>query len=287
MRTLMPVRTAGDKTPIFCINGEPLKFAGYLPPDQPLYGLCDAYHPNFEPPEKITQLAAMYTREIQLVQPKGPYRIIGFSIGGLIAYEIARQLQAKGEEIAYLGMIDPSQPEGIWETGGEWASKRVGWMASVIAGYGNPFKGIWFLTRRFISSVGFRVKARIKMSRVRMHELLGKEMPIELRRLRCAKAIRISARGFTYDPVQLRGSIYLPERPESGGDTIEEEWNEVFQQGATVHWTDSVKRHMEFLEEKNIKRVILSIIEEIEQTASAGAAQPAASSEDGAAERAS
>ena len=57
--------------------------ARVLDDDQPVYGICNAYDPNFKPPTRIEQLAELYVRELRLVQPKGPYHICGFSVGGL------------------------------------------------------------------------------------------------------------------------------------------------------------------------------------------------------------
>src|SRR5258708_37131829 len=57
-------------------------------------------------PRSDEKFAGIYVGEIRKVQRTGPYHIIGFSVGGTIAYEIARQLQESGEAVALLGLIE-------------------------------------------------------------------------------------------------------------------------------------------------------------------------------------
>ena len=52
------------------------------------------------------ELAALYLEQLRVVEPRGPYRLLGYSVGGNIAWEMARQLQADGERVAFVGLID-------------------------------------------------------------------------------------------------------------------------------------------------------------------------------------
>src|SRR5690606_8100551 len=63
-----------------------------------------------KPHEDFTEAARDYIEELRQVQPGGPYLLGGFSGGGLIAYEMARQLHAAGEEVAMLVMLDTPLP---------------------------------------------------------------------------------------------------------------------------------------------------------------------------------
>lgn len=59
-------------------------------------------------------MAAHYIREIRTLQPEGPYLLGGASFGGLVAFEMAQQLQAQGQQVALLALMDPypgSRPE--------------------------------------------------------------------------------------------------------------------------------------------------------------------------------
>jgi aspartate racemase len=61
-------------------------------------------------------MAADYVREMKMVQPKGPYFLAGYSFGGIAVFEMAQQLQARGDEVALLLLMDPSPPAGIETT---------------------------------------------------------------------------------------------------------------------------------------------------------------------------
>jgi len=83
--------------------------------DRPFYGLqARGLYGGEEPHATFEEMAAAYIDEIRQVQPHGPYTIGGFSGGGITAFEMAHQLQAAGEEVAMLLMLDsllPVEPE--------------------------------------------------------------------------------------------------------------------------------------------------------------------------------
>jgi thioesterase domain-containing protein/acyl carrier protein len=110
---------AGDPTkpPLFFIHaiwGNILfyrNFSPYLETDRPIYGLqAQGLDGNQKPLTSIVEMATNYINEIQSVQPQGPYLLLGFSFGGLIAFEIAQQLHNRGQEIQLLALVDPSSP---------------------------------------------------------------------------------------------------------------------------------------------------------------------------------
>jgi thioesterase domain-containing protein len=77
--------------------------------DQPVYAFQAPGLDGQEPPvTRIEALAARYCQELRALRPSGPYRIAGWSFGGPLAYEMACQLEAQGEEVAFLGVIDAS-----------------------------------------------------------------------------------------------------------------------------------------------------------------------------------
>ncbi|HEX7182532.1 MAG TPA: amino acid adenylation domain-containing protein [Thermoanaerobaculia bacterium] len=81
--------------------------ARVLGPDQPLYGLRSrGLEGEEEPFARIEEMAAHYLELIRGVQPRGPYRIGGASMGGMVAFEMAHQLRAAGEEVALLVLMD-------------------------------------------------------------------------------------------------------------------------------------------------------------------------------------
>jgi enterobactin synthetase component F len=79
----------------------------HLDPALPIYGLQSRALRKVEAlPSSIEEIAADYLSEIRKIQPCGPYRLIGRSLGGLISHCIAEQMQVDGEEVELLAMID-------------------------------------------------------------------------------------------------------------------------------------------------------------------------------------
>ncbi|CAM2828153.1 non-ribosomal peptide synthetase [Prescottella defluvii] len=117
---VLPLRESGNEAPLFCIHpisGLSWGFTGlsqYVGPDRPIYGLqSPALGQDTELPATIEQWAALYVDEIRRIQPHGPYHLLGWSMGGSVAYAMAVQLRALGEEIRTLAMLDSfvSDPE--------------------------------------------------------------------------------------------------------------------------------------------------------------------------------
>ncbi|HVS01048.1 MAG TPA: thioesterase domain-containing protein, partial [Thermoanaerobaculia bacterium] len=78
--------------------------------EQPFFGLQSPESPARPGVSRIEDMAALYTAALREVQPAGPYRIGGWSMGALVAFEMARQIQEAGEEVELLALLDPSTP---------------------------------------------------------------------------------------------------------------------------------------------------------------------------------
>jgi thioesterase domain-containing protein len=83
------------------------ELARHMVPDQPFYGI-QPQGINGDIPflSSVQQMASCYIAEMLKVQPEGPYYIGGYSFGGLVAFEMARQLRADGLEVAFLALVD-------------------------------------------------------------------------------------------------------------------------------------------------------------------------------------
>jgi amino acid adenylation domain-containing protein len=82
----------------------------------PIYGLqALGLAAGEEPLDSIRHMAALYLEQLRALQPRGPYRLAGWSFGGIVAYEMARQLESAGEELALLALIDASPPDDLPE----------------------------------------------------------------------------------------------------------------------------------------------------------------------------
>jgi acyl transferase domain-containing protein/thioesterase domain-containing protein len=110
--TLIRIRPGGSKPPIFFVhdgNGETLLYrtlAYQLAAGHPIYGLQPAMRGDAFVHTRIADMAAAHVQAIRAVQPHGPYFITGLCAGGVISFEMARQLQDAGEVTQYVGIID-------------------------------------------------------------------------------------------------------------------------------------------------------------------------------------
>ena len=116
--SLVPIQRAGSRQPIFCVH--PFfglahcyqELSRLLGPDQPFYGLqCYGLETDQTPLSTIPEMAKFYLQAIRTVQPHGPFQLAGWSMGALIAYEIARQLAAEGEAVSFLGLFEGHVPQ--------------------------------------------------------------------------------------------------------------------------------------------------------------------------------
>jgi thioesterase domain-containing protein len=98
--------------------------------DQPFYALQSPDHSQL-PVGTIEEMAGLYIREIRSIQPCGPYLLGGWSMGGLLAFEMAHQLIEQGEKISLLALVDSVPPVGFSgnhnRNGGSSMLERFAW----------------------------------------------------------------------------------------------------------------------------------------------------------------
>ncbi|MEX3937770.1 acetoacetate--CoA ligase [Paraburkholderia phymatum] len=117
-QTLVRMRD-GAGMPVFWIHSiagtvmECLRVVGAMKSPRPFYGLhAKGVNGDEEPLRDVSEMASSYIREIRKVQPHGPYTLIGYSFGGLVAFEIAQQLHRSGERIGLLCLLDTHVNDG-------------------------------------------------------------------------------------------------------------------------------------------------------------------------------
>jgi thioesterase domain-containing protein len=110
---LVDIQPKGDRPPLFCIHS----YGGYvinyrllaelLPPDQPVWGIrAPQTAAGLIQFDSLGKLAAFYMDELRRRFPDGPFLLAGYSSGGIIAYEMARQLEDQGLSAPFVGMFD-------------------------------------------------------------------------------------------------------------------------------------------------------------------------------------
>ena len=188
---LMPVNPQGNKVPLFIIHGDNSNYiiSEYLGEDQPVYGF---FHPGSEGEgvkyKSVRQMASAYLEQMLAVWPSGPYFLLGYSFGGIIAFEMAVQLQKMGKEVPFLVLIDTISPvvrqpfireKNIYQT------LRINYLRPV---------RLWFKRKRKLMACNFYL-------------LRGKPIPMERRNYYLMVKYRHLTR--IYKPSKFSGDMLL------------------------------------------------------------------------------
>ena len=109
--SIVPIKPEGRRPPIFAVSGHGadvfwlLPLARHLHIDQPVIGVQPPGLDGSEPLDSIESLASYQIEQIRRYRPHGPYLLVGHCAGGALAFEVAQQLAAAGQEVALLALI--------------------------------------------------------------------------------------------------------------------------------------------------------------------------------------
>ncbi|HTC36678.1 MAG TPA: HAD-IIIC family phosphatase [Bryobacteraceae bacterium] len=127
---LVPIKSTGSRPPFFCVHGvggnvlEYMDLARHMDADQPFYGIQAIGLRGAAPKKRFTieEMAGQYILEMREFQPEGPYYLGGSSLGGWVAYEMARQLTVAGQTVGLVAMFDTAVPGPLLTEGArsEW-----------------------------------------------------------------------------------------------------------------------------------------------------------------------
>jgi amino acid adenylation domain-containing protein len=141
--SLTPIQPLGSKPPLFYIPGgralSALPFretALLLGSDQPVYGVESRLPGKREAFESVSVRSKHYLALIRSVQPRGPYYLLGYCLGGLVAYEMAQKLRAQGERVAFLALVEcsvPDPPRSLFQRLRSKAQRSLNWHEEEVA----------------------------------------------------------------------------------------------------------------------------------------------------------
>lgn len=111
--SLVPIKSSGKNTPLYIVHGGGLNIlpfyavAKHMDEEQPVYGIQAKGLDGVERPlTTVESIASQYVQELLKQNPHGPYLLAGYSLGGIIAYEMAKQLEALGKEVGKVILFD-------------------------------------------------------------------------------------------------------------------------------------------------------------------------------------
>ncbi|MDB4987344.1 MAG: non-ribosomal peptide synthetase [Myxococcaceae bacterium] len=130
--TLVPLHRGSNERPLFficgihlyqelahAIGGEQSSYGIFLPAEQQLF----SHNDNAQ--TAVEELASMYIAAIRQRFPEGPYLLAGVSFGGVLAYEMSRQLEASGQQVSLLVLIDSILPSSVRVNPRKWLTQKI------------------------------------------------------------------------------------------------------------------------------------------------------------------
>jgi amino acid adenylation domain-containing protein len=276
---LVPIKPEGTKVPVFIIHGAGLNVLNFInlckhfDEDQPVYGI-QGIGPNGYDKwyESIEEMAAHYIDAIVKVNPKGPYAIAGFSFGGVVAFEMARQLKEQGKTVSIVALLDSYVDSSYY-----YASLSL---KKLIRYYDINYRRLDYLMEMLTSwkSLKLRINAKKKYllkiyfgkkDKMTEQEELALEQFIEANRM-----VNVIVDRYHLKPQNFEVDLFRAENDDSYKlDPIHLGWKKAALKGVTIHNipgdhldivappNDKILARMlqEILDKKHIKNLLLSI----------------------------
>jgi phthiocerol/phenolphthiocerol synthesis type-I polyketide synthase E len=166
--SLVPIRSQGTKTPLFLVHGAEgnvllyRHLAQHLDVNRPIYGLqSHGLDGKSALDQTIREMASRYIKEVVTLQPKGPYLLGGYCLGGTIALEMAQQLMAMREKVELVILLETYNPGLV--------SRKMALALSPL----HKLQNLWFHTANLASLIGndrrrFLVE-KLDTERTRLH----------------------------------------------------------------------------------------------------------------------
>ncbi|MCW6050713.1 amino acid adenylation domain-containing protein [Lyngbya sp. CCAP 1446/10] len=245
--------TGSYKPPLFCIHalGRGLEFyrplLNHLDRSQAVLGLStQIMDEKLAPPNRVEELAAYYIKEMQVFQPYGPYFLLGVSFGGTVAFEMARQLNAKGEKVALLGFLDTYGPDAFKHLPEIKSGQRVMKMLRLKPGvFLNKAKSNLMGKIEMLTFIQYRILCKF-------YRLIGRPLPIYLENFTHEELNNEALRHYVAGVYSGRATIFKAvESASVFGADRELGWGEVVAGGIEINEIPS--DHLGMLQEPHVR----------------------------------
>ncbi|MDQ4074891.1 MAG: condensation domain-containing protein, partial [Chloroflexota bacterium] len=228
LKPVVTFQARGAGRPLFYISppGEAMLsyayFVHHLGVDRPIYGLQPlGLYGEHAPYTRTEEMAAHFIREIRTIQPEGPYLLTGTCFGGMVAVEVARQLQAEGRQVVFLGLLDTPFPNPT-------LSSKIMWQLHSLRAL-EPKERLGYILER-IKRRTARMVGAFYLKRKRA-------LPEGLRDLYARGGVAQAANSYIPQHYQGRITLFRAEGAidQSDADSVAWGWNQVATNGVDVH----------------------------------------------------
>jgi aspartate racemase len=245
---LVPIEPRGTHFPFFCIHGvggtllRIRELTRRLKEDQPVYGFeARGLDGNRPPLQTIQEMAALYITEMRSLQPQGPYYLGGLSFGGIVAFEMAQQIHALGQEVGLLALFDtyPGKVESRLDLLRKLFSFPVGRIFN-------------YVRRKTWGYIRTSVRAPLRMG-----------VPQSLKDVKAA--CRLAAFGYVPQPYPGRVTVFQASDRALRGvdDDPQAGWGEWARGGVEIHNVPGT--HMSMMTEPNVRQLAAEVQECLER----------------------
>jgi thioesterase domain-containing protein len=259
---LARAHTTGTRPPLFFIFSDEsalLTLRHFLPAlgaDQPVYGLLPERHERrFDRTRTVEDLAQGVLLMLRDVQPRGPYYLAGHSLGGVLAYEMACRLEADGEEVCFLGVMDALTPTATRTWIDDWMSPAARLRRQRGRSPRQAIAKAWEVANR--------------ESRAALRRALGSQESIEPDQFDHDGSVAIRMR---YRPGTFRGdvTVFSTEVSRSAGRNDTLGWDQVLPDLRRLRCHEVPGDHLSMLLEPNVQEVAVLLASCLESAQSAG-----------------
>ena len=260
--SLVVLQTGGDRRPFFCVHaagGNVLEYhdlARLVGKDQPFYGLQAKGLDGKEAPHtSIREMAAHYIKEMRDVQPEGPYLLGGRSSGGTVAFEMACQLAADGQQVGLLALLD-TYPAGYFKLTPGSGSRKQRWtrIARRIQTHRanmqqlSPIAKLEYLSGK-LKFAPAKTKHKVYRRAYKLYERFGRPLPPALRNIE--ELTFAAVKDYVPQVYSGHATLFAASDDLTAAYDVEEGWRELL--GGRLEKVEISGNHMDIIKEPHVR----------------------------------
>jgi acyl-CoA synthetase (AMP-forming)/AMP-acid ligase II/thioesterase domain-containing protein len=218
---LVRLQPHGSRPPFFCVHdlgGDVLAFAELarlLNPDRPFYGVeAVGLRDDQAPHREVEAMAACYVAAVRHIQPHGPYFVGGYCFGGVVSYEMARQLAAAGEPVALVAVFEGFAPTVLGSPRPRWTRERLAQFAANLPGWLEDYRALglahaWRRARHVGRQLARQAGRRLGIGQpLRLDEIVASAEALPPRRQAVMAAHLAASRAYRPGPYPGRVTLF-------------------------------------------------------------------------------